>query len=189
MQQGIASLHYPFSRPDIRSVPNVAHAGLTATGSTETILGSHAYEVMMTTPAYDNSNVFAKILRGELPAHKLYEDADTLVVMDIMPRGEGHCLVMPKSPARNILDIDTQSLAAVIATTQKIARAVVKAFQADGVTIQQFNERAGGQEVFHLHVHVMPRFAGVALKPPAGPIEKPEVLAANATKIRTALSR
>ena len=77
----------------------------------------------------------------------------------------------------------------MIATTQKIARAVVKAFQADGVTIQQFNERAGGQEVFHLHVHVMPRFAGVALKPPAGPIEKPEVLAANATKIRTALSR
>ena len=137
--------------------------------------------------AYDNNNVFAKILRGELPAHKLYEDADTLAVMDIMPRGEGHCLIMPKKPARNILDVDPQSLSAVTATTQRLARAVVRAFSADGVTIQQFNETAGGQEVFHLHVHVIPRFAGIALKPPAGPMEKSDVLAAHAEKIRAAL--
>ena len=138
--------------------------------------------------AYDNTNVFAKILRGELPAHKVYEDEDTFAMMDIMPRGDGHCLVLPKKPSRNILDVDAESLAAVMRTTQKLARAVVKAFQADGVTIQQFNEPAGGQVVFHLHVHVLPRFEGVPLKPHTGAMEKPEILAANAEKIRSALS-
>src|SRR5262245_28198302 len=100
----------------------------------------------MTTSGYDNSNVFARILRGEIPAHKLYEDVRTFALMDIMPRGEGHCLVIPKEPSRNILDANPDSLTAVMLTTQKLARAVVKAFSADGVTIQQFNERAGGQE-------------------------------------------
>jgi len=138
--------------------------------------------------AYDPSNVFGKILRGELPAHKLYEDADTFAFMDIMPRGDGHCLVIPKAPSRNILDVSEESLAAVVRTTQKLARAVVKAFSADGVTVQQFNETAGGQVVFHLHVHVIPRFEGVALKPHTGQMEKPEVLAANADKIRAALN-
>ncbi|SMH48717.1 histidine triad (HIT) family protein [Mesorhizobium australicum] len=138
--------------------------------------------------AYDPSNVFGKILRGELPAHKLYEDADTFAFMDIMPRGDGHCLVIPKAPSRNILDVSEESLAAVARTTQKLARAVVKAFSADGVTVQQFNETAGGQVVFHLHVHVIPRFEGVALKPHTGQMEKPEVLTANADKIRAALS-
>lgn len=137
---------------------------------------------------YDDTNIFAKILRGELPAHKLYEDADTLAMMDIMPRGEGHCLVLPKKPSRNILDVDPDSLAAVMRTTQKLARALVKAFAADGVTVQQFNEPAGGQVVFHLHVHIMPRFEGVTLRPHTGAMEKPEVLAANAEKIRAALS-
>lgn len=137
---------------------------------------------------YDDTNIFAKILRGELPAHKLYEDADTLAMMDIMPRGDGHCLVLPKKPSRNILDVDPDSLAAVMRTTQKLARALVKAFAADGVTVQQFNEPAGGQVVFHLHVHVMPRFEGVTLRPHTGAMEKPEVLAANAEKIRAALS-
>ncbi|MCR5859851.1 HIT family protein [Mesorhizobium sp. J428] len=138
--------------------------------------------------AYDPSNVFGKILRGELPAHKLYEDDDTFAFMDIMPRGDGHCLVIPKAPSRNILDVSEDSLAAVARTTQKLARAVVKAFSADGVTVQQFNETAGGQVVFHLHVHVIPRFEGVALKPHTGQMEKPEVLTANADKIRAALS-
>ena len=137
--------------------------------------------------AYDPSNVFGKILRGELPAHKLYEDADTLALMDIMPRGDGHCLVIPKAPSRNILDVSEESLAAVARTTQKLARAVKKAFDADGVTVQQFNETAGGQVVFHLHVHVIPRFEGVALKPHTGQMEKPEILAANADRIRAAL--
>jgi histidine triad (HIT) family protein len=137
--------------------------------------------------AYDDTNVFAKILRGELPAHKLYEDDDTFAMMDIMPRGDGHCLVIPKKPSRNIFDVEPESLAAVMRTVQKLSRAVTKAFGADGVTIQQFNEKAGGQVVFHLHVHVLPRFEGVTLKPHTGAMEKPEILAANAEKIRAAL--
>lgn len=141
----------------------------------------------MSQPVYDADNVFAKILRGELPAHKLHEDADTFAFMDIMPRGDGHCLVIPKKPSRNIFDIDADSLAAVIATTQKLARATVKAFSADGVTIQQFSEPAAGQVVFHLHFHILPRFEGVALRPHTGQLEDQEVLAANAQKIREAL--
>ena len=141
----------------------------------------------MIQPAYDPDNVFAKILRGDMPAHKVYEDADTFAFMDIMPRGDGHCLVIPKKPSRNILDVDAESLAAVMATTQKLARAVMKAFSADGVTVQQFNEAAGGQVVFHLHVHIIPRFDGVSLKPHTGQMEDQAVLAANAEKIRAAL--
>lgn len=137
--------------------------------------------------AYDPNNVFAKILRGEMPAHKIYEDADTFAFMDIMPRGPGHCLVIPKKPARNLLDVDPDSLSAVARTAQKIARAAKDAFDADGVTVQQFNEHAGGQVVFHLHVHIIPRKEGVALKPPGGPMEDQAVLAANAEKIRAAL--
>ena len=137
---------------------------------------------------YDSGNIFAKILRGELPAHKIYEDEATFAFMDIMPRGDGHSLVIPKKPSRNILDVDSGSLAAVMDTVRKVARASVSAFGADGVTIQQFNEQAGGQVVFHLHVHVIPRFEGVGLKPHTGAMEKPEVLAANAEKLRAALS-
>lgn len=139
------------------------------------------------TDAYDPSNVFAKILRGEIPSHKLYEDDDTFAFMDIMPRGDGHCLVIPKQPSRNILDVEPQSLAAVTRTVQKLARAVVKAFGADGVTIQQFNEPAGGQVVFHLHFHVIPRFDGVKLRPHTGDMADQDVLKQNADKIRKAL--
>jgi histidine triad (HIT) family protein len=138
--------------------------------------------------AYDPNNIFAKILRGEMPAHKIYEDDDTFAFMDIMPRGDGHSLVIPKKPARNILDVEPDSLAALMRTVQKVARASLEAFGAEGVTVQQFNEQAGGQVVFHLHVHIIPRFAGMALKPP-GDMEKPEVLAANAEKLRTALGQ
>ncbi|WP_404861943.1 HIT family protein [Georhizobium sp. MAB10] len=142
----------------------------------------------MTTPAaYDDANIFAKILRGELPAHRVYEDEHTLAFMDIMPRGDGHCLVLPKTPSRNMLDVEPDDLAHVMVTVQKLARAVKAAFDADGVTIQQFNESAGGQVVFHLHVHVIPRFDGVALKPHTGTMEDPDVLKANAEKIRAAL--
>ncbi|CAM5767717.1 HIT family protein [Bosea minatitlanensis] len=137
--------------------------------------------------AYDPSNVFAKILRGELPSQTVYEDAETLAIMDIMPRADGHVLVIPKAPCRNIFDAPPEALQAVAVTTQKLSRAVKDAFAADGLTIQQFNETAGGQVVFHLHVHVMPRFEGVALRPHTGAMEKPEVLAANAEKIRAAL--
>lgn len=138
--------------------------------------------------AYDPANVFARILRGELPSHTVYEDDATIAIMDIMPRADGHVLVVPKAACRNILDVPSQALAAVALTTQKLARAVKRAFDADGVTIQQFNEAAGGQVVFHLHVHVMPRQEGVALRPHTGAMEKPEVLAANAERIRAALA-
>ncbi len=143
----------------------------------------------MIQPPYDTDNVFAKILRGEIPAHKVYEDDETLAFMDIMPRGDGHSLVIPKKPARNIFDVDADSLAAVMRTVSKVARAGRKAFGADGATIQLFNEPAGGQVVFHLHVHVIPRFTGVALRPHTGDMAPQETLAANAEKLRAALAR
>ncbi|MCE1235777.1 MAG: HIT family protein [Hyphomicrobiales bacterium] len=140
------------------------------------------------TPAYDDSNVFAKILRGEIPAHVVYEDADTLAFMDVMPAVDGHVLVIPKAAARNILDIAPADLAAVTATVQKLAIAVKAAFLADGVTIQQFNETAGGQEVFHLHVHVMPRQAADQVRKLPRPFADQKILAAHADKIRAALA-
>jgi histidine triad (HIT) family protein len=138
--------------------------------------------------AYDAANVFAKILRGELPAQKLYEDADTLAIMDIMPRCAGHCLVLPKAPARNMLDATPAQLAACIATVQRLSHAVMRAFNAPGVTINQFNESAGGQVVFHLHYHVLPRHTGIPLGPHSATMEKPDVLKTNADKIRAALA-
>ena len=137
--------------------------------------------------SYDPNNIFAKILRGELPAYKVFEDDRTFAFLDIMPRAPGHTLVIPKVPARNILDIDAEDLAHLIKATQMIARAAVKAFSADGLTVQQFNEPAGGQVVFHLHIHLIPRKIGVALKPPASFKEEPAVLAENAQKIAAAL--
>lgn len=135
------------------------------------------------TAAYDPDNIFAKILRGDLPAHRIYEDEHSFAFMDIMPRGEGHCVVIPKAPARNLLDVSADSLAALILAVQHVAKAALKAFDADGVTIEQFNEPASGQSVYHLHFHVVPRFEGVALKPHAGTLEQADVLAANAEKM------
>ncbi|MCR9134945.1 MAG: HIT family protein [Alphaproteobacteria bacterium] len=142
----------------------------------------------MTTAPYDSDNIFAKILRGEMPCHKVYEDTHTLAFMDIMPRGQGHCLVLPKKPARNVLDAKPEDLARVMVTVQKLSHAVMEAFGADGVTIQQFNEPAGGQIVFHLHVHVIPRFDGVKLRPHTGEMEDQGVLKDNAEKIMRALA-
>jgi histidine triad (HIT) family protein len=138
-------------------------------------------------PNYDPNNIFAKILRGELPCYKVYEDDKALAFLDIMPRSPGHTLVLPKAPARNILDVPAADLAHVAMVTQKIAKAVMKAFAADGVTVQQFNEGAGGQVVFHLHVHIIPRKTGVAMKPPASDKEKPDVLAEHAKKIAASI--
>jgi len=138
-------------------------------------------------PAYDSSNIFAKILRGEMPSYKVYEDDKALAFLDIMPRAPGHVLVLPKSPARNILDVAPDDLAHVIKVAQKIAKVSVDVFGADGVTVQQFNESAGGQVVFHLHVHVIPRKEGVALKPPASVKEAPDVLKEQAAKLAAAL--
>lgn len=136
--------------------------------------------------SYDPENIFAKILKGEIPCEKLYEDEETLVFMDIMPRADGHCLVIPKTPARNMLDASPEQLAACLATAQKMGHAVMTAFDAEGVTVQQFNEAAGGQEVFHLHYHILPRHAGVALRAP-GTMADFGVLKAHADKIRAAL--
>jgi histidine triad (HIT) family protein len=138
-------------------------------------------------PTYDSANIFAKILRGELPCHKVYEDDKVLAFLDIMPRAPGHTLVLPKAPTRNLLDAKPDDLAAVAMAAQKIAKAAMQVFYADGVTIQQFNENAGGQVVFHLHVHVIPRKAGVPMKPPASEKEKPEVLSEHALKLSAAL--
>ncbi len=139
-------------------------------------------------PAYDPGNIFAKILRGELPCHKVYEDDKALAFLDIMPRAPGHALVLPKAPARNILDVAPDDFAHVMKVAQKIAKVSVNVFGADGVTLQQFNESAGGQVVFHLHVHVIPRQQGVALKPPATFKETPEVLKDQAAKLAAALA-
>ena len=134
---------------------------------------------------YDPNNIFAKILRGELPCENVYEDAHVLAFMDIMPRSDGHVLVIPKQPARNIIDIDPAVLAAMMPSVQKVACAVQKGMQAEGLTIQQFSESAGGQVVFHLHFHILPRWDGVKLLPHTGEMESKSVLAAHAEKIRS----
>lgn len=139
------------------------------------------------TAAYDDQNVFAKILRGELPSQKVYEDDHVVAIMDVMPQGEGHTLVIPKTPSRNILDIGAHDLQHLIIAVQRIARAVVKAFDADGATIIQYNEPAGGQTVFHTHIHVIPRFEGVALRNHTGQMADQEALADQAFRIRAAL--
>ncbi len=138
-------------------------------------------------PSYDPNNVFAKILRGELPSHKVYEDDRAFAFLDIMPRAPGHTLIIPKAPARNLLDVPAADLAHVIQVVQKIAVAATKVFNADGITLQQFNETAGGQVVFHLHFHVIPRQDGVAMKPPATFKEETSVLSDQALKLAAAL--
>ena len=137
--------------------------------------------------SYDPSNIFAKILAGEIPCHKVYEDTDALVFMDVMPQSTGHALVVPKAPSRNVLDADPNVLAKILPLVQKVAIAAKTAFEADGITIMQFNEPAGGQTVFHLHYHVIPRFESVPLKAHTGQMENGAVLAANAEKLKKAL--
>jgi len=139
-------------------------------------------------PSYDPNNIFAKILRGELPSYKVYEDDKTFAFLDIMPRAAGHTLVLPKAAARNLLDVNPNDLAHVMTVAQKVAKAGMKAFGADGVTVQQFNEGAGGQVVFHLHLHIIPRKTGIAMKPPASEKEKPEVLAEQAKRLAAAVA-
>lgn len=136
---------------------------------------------------YDDSNIFAKILRDEIPSTRVFEDDETLVFMDIMPRADGHCLVIPKTPCRNVLDASEAQLAVVMRTVQKVARAVMVAFDATGVTLQQFNEADGGQEVFHLHFHILPRHADVNLRPP-GNMGDLDAIQAHADRIRVALA-
>jgi histidine triad (HIT) family protein len=138
-------------------------------------------------PSYDPNNIFAKILRGELPAYKVYEDDRTLAFLDIMPQATGHTLVIPKAPSRNMLDADPDDLAYVVKVAQKIAKVAMSVFSADGLTVIQFNEPASGQTVYHLHVHVIPRQDGVPLKPHGSYKEEPGVLAEQAAKLAAAL--
>ncbi len=135
---------------------------------------------------YDSGNIFAKILRGEIPSLKLYEDHSTYAFMDIMPRTDGHHLVIPKTPARNLLDASPDQLAACLDTVQMLAQAAKKAFNADGITLQQFSERAGGQEVFHLHFHILPRYEGIPLRSP-GVMADMDLLKEQAERIIAAL--
>lgn len=137
--------------------------------------------------AYDDSNIFARILRGEIPCHRVFEDEHTLAFMDIMPQAEGHTLVLPKVAAEDIFSLPPESLAAVIQTTQRVARAVRKAFAPPGVMIAQLNGAAAGQTVFHLHFHVIPRHAGHDLEMHAREMADPAVLAAQAERIRASL--
>jgi histidine triad (HIT) family protein len=141
----------------------------------------------MNAPAYDDQNVFAKILRGEIPSHKVYEDEHAIAIMDVMPQGVGHTLVIPKAASRNLLDIGAHDLQNLYLAVQHVARAVKKAFDAPGVMIINYCEPAAGQTVFHTHVHVIPRFEGVPLKPHTGQMADQALLAEHAVKVRAAL--
>ncbi len=136
---------------------------------------------------YDTDNIFAKILRGDIPAFKVYEDAETFAFMDIMPRSPGHCLVIPKTPCRNLLDASPEQLGACMRTVNLLAKAAMTAFGAQGITLQQFSEAAGGQEVFHLHFHILPRHEGRSLGP-AGVMGDMAEIKANAEKLVAALA-
>ncbi|MCK1403975.1 HIT family protein [Bradyrhizobium sp. 76] len=136
---------------------------------------------------YDDQNVFAKILRGEIPCFEVFRDDRSLAFLDIMPRSPGHTLVVPRAPARGILDIADDDLAAVARTAKRIAIAAMKAFDAEGIILQQFSEPASGQVVFHLHMHVMPVRAGIELLPAQTRKEDLTVLAAHARRMIAAL--
>ena len=136
---------------------------------------------------YDPNNIFAKILRGEIPCVKVYEDAKTLAFMDVMPEGEGHVLVVPKEPAENILDLSPDGLTAMMAATQKVAKAVDKALKPGGILLKQYNRAPAGQSVFHVHFHIVPRHEGVPLAPHGKVMVEASVLEPIAAKIRSAL--
>ena len=136
---------------------------------------------------YDPNNIFAKILRGEIPAARVYEDEHVLAFMDAMPQSEGHTLVIPKVQARNFFDVEPQALAELVKATQHVARAVHKAFEPDGMRIAQFNEPAAGQSVFHLHFHIIPCYEGKELRAHSRGMADPAVLAEHAARVRKAL--
>lgn len=138
--------------------------------------------------AYDRSNAFAKILRGEIPSHKVHEDEHTLAFMDVMPQTDGHTLVIPKTEAENLFDVPAEALTATILTTRRVALAVRKAFDAPGVMIAQLNGRSAGQTVFHIHFHVIPRHAGVDMKFHAREMADSAMLAEHAARVRAAMA-
>lgn len=137
---------------------------------------------------YDHNNIFAKILRGEIPACTVYEDAHTLAFMDVMPQSDGHVLVIPKAASMNIYEVTPDSLCSLIITTQMVARAAQHAFNADGVTIMQFNGAAAGQTVPHLHFHVIPRYEGKPMRSHAREMADNKLLAAQGEQLKQALA-
>ena len=137
--------------------------------------------------AYDPNNIFAKILRGDIPCVKVHEDAKTLAFMDVMPEAQGHVLVVPKEAAENILDLSADGMAAMMATTQKVAKAIDKALSPDGILLKQYNRAPAGQSVFHVHFHIVPRWEGVGLAPHGKVMVQATVLEPTAAKIRSEL--
>jgi histidine triad (HIT) family protein len=137
--------------------------------------------------AYEPNNIFARILRGEIPCVKVYEDDKTLAFMDVMPQTQGHTLVVPKEAAQNILDLSAEGMEAMMATTQKVAKAVMKGLDPDGIVLTQFNGPAAGQTVFHVHFHIIPRYEGDRLAPHARSMVDAATLEPIAVKIRSAL--
>ena len=138
-------------------------------------------------PKYEPDNIFAKILRGEAPCVRIFEDEVSLAFMDVMPRADGHALCIPKVPARNLIDISPEDLARLMPAVHRLARAAMIGLGAEGISVMQFNESAGGQVVFHLHFHVLPRWSGVDLRPPGGRFVPAAELEPIAAKIRAAL--
>jgi histidine triad (HIT) family protein len=137
--------------------------------------------------AYDPNNIFAKILHGEIPCVKVYEDAKTLAFMDVMPESDGHVLVVAKEPAENILDLSADGMTAMMATTQKVAKAIDKALSPDGILLKQYNRAPAGQSVFHVHFHIVPRWEGVGLAPHGKVMVDAHLLEPTAAKIRSEL--
>jgi histidine triad (HIT) family protein len=136
---------------------------------------------------YDRNNVFAKILRGEIPSVKVYEDAKTLAFMDVMPQADGHVLVIPKESAENIFELSPEGASAMMATTQRVAKAVRKGMGVPGIMVAQLNGAPAGQSVFHVHFHIIPRNAGADFRLHARQMENPEKLKAFAERIKAAL--
>jgi histidine triad (HIT) family protein len=137
--------------------------------------------------AYDNNNIFAKILRGEIPCVKVYEDDHTLAFMDVMPEAEGHVLVIPREPAQDVLDLSADGMTAMMATVQKVTKAVDAALTPDGILLKQYNRETAGQSVFHVHFHILPRWEGIALAPHGKVMVDAAKLEPIAAKIRSAL--
>ena len=138
--------------------------------------------------AYDQNNIFAKILRGEMPAFTVHEDDHCIAILDVMPQADGHTLVLPRAPAENIFDLDDDAASHMIRTTKTVARAVQQAFEPDGVRLMQFNGAAAGQTVFHFHMHIIPCFAGKSLRGHGRGMAEQDTLRGHAERIVAALA-
>jgi histidine triad (HIT) family protein len=138
--------------------------------------------------AYDDNNIFAKILRGEADAYRVYENDNALAFLDVMPQSDGHTLVLPKAPAENLFDLEPSIAGALFQSTQIVARAVRAAFKPDGIIVTQFNGPAAGQSVFHIHMHIIPRYAGTDLRRHGRGMADTAVLEDHAERIRAVLT-